>query len=187
MSLLALPFFHLSFQCPLLWSHLEIFTEAVFSVKKKTAGMSWGSKIYTHAKAQDAPVTGRTVNGWPGLPWPGMKSFQGWGTATLRAEDKSHVNPVQISESTMTDIKLPPRQMTELAFSFMASINWRPLTGWRVSSSGVSRISASLPKNRGIMRDCCRQSLGSTTTTVSFWERRKEAIPSHLLLLTHLF
>lgn len=95
-------------------------------------------------------------------------------TSPMRTQDRYQKAP-----------KFPPWQMIELAFSFMASINQGPLAGWRVSSAVVSPISASLPKNPGIMRDSSRQSLRSTTTPST--ERKKEANPSHLLLLTPLF
>lgn len=146
--------------------------------------MCWGSNTYTHAKAQehqDAAVTGSTANGWPGLPLPGMKNIQGWGTVPHPAEDEPHVSPVQISESTQI-----PTVAHDRTCLFLHSQHQPGAFGWlERSSSVVSPIAASLPKKPGIMRDSSRQSLGSTT--IPSTERKREANPSHLLLLTHLF
>lgn len=66
-----------------------------------------------------------------------------------------------------------------LPLAFTAKINQGPLAGWRIPpSSGVSPVSASLPKNPGVSRNFIKKRVRSTTST----ERKKKENPRHLLI-----
>lgn len=151
--MLALPFFHLSFQRPSLRKVTWKLSLQPFSQSKRSQQGCPGEVTHTHAQEhQDAAVTGRIGNGWPGLPWPGMKNIQGWGTAPLPAEDKPHVRPVQISESTQI-----PTMAGDRTCLFLHSQHKLGGFGWLKSVFlGVSPISAFLPNDPGIMRDSSR-------------------------------
>lgn len=146
--------------------------------------MCWGSNTYTHAKAQehqDAAVTGSTANGWPGLPLPGMKNIQGWGTVPHPAEDEPHVSSVQISESTQI-----PTVAHDRTCLFLHSQHQPGAFGWLESIffSGLSIFSIPPKKTWDYERI---QQAESGIYNYSINRKKREANPSHLLLLTHLF
>lgn len=66
-----------------------------------------------------------------------------------------------------------------LPLAFTAKINQGPLAGWRIPpSSGVSPVTAALPKNPGVSRNSIRRRVRSATLT----EKKKKVNPRHLLI-----
>lgn len=185
MSLLALPFFHLSFQRPSLWKVTWKLSLKQFSQSKRSQQGCPGEVTDTHMRKHMSTRMQLSQ----GEQQMGGQAFLGQGWRTFGAGALTpfllNTSPMWTHHRYQKAPKFPPWQMIELASSFTASINQVPLAGWRVSSSGVPPISASLPKNPGIMRDSSRQSLGSTIAPST--ERKKETNLSPLLLLTHLF
>lgn len=184
-SLLALPFFHVSFQLPSLRKVTWKFSLKQFSLSKRS--QQWCAGEVTHTHMQKHRSTRMQLS--QGAQQMGGQAFLCLGWRTSRAGALSPIllkmSPMWAQYRYQKAPKFPLWHMIELAFSFTANINQGPLAGWRVSSSVVSPISASLPKKPGIMRESSRQSLESTT--IPSTERKREANPSHRLLLTHLF